>query len=117
MFNYTGSYSTFRNYKIIGGTTPGDYDSHRTLFAGPDPANPNRVLVRKLVQTSENVWCLEEARITPGTEGSQPTVHTTMHRLGQFDIQEPIDEKEWNFRLCYKATPSVVGFSLFSRAW
>ena len=49
MFNQSGSARRFNNSKIIGGIGPGDYNSHRTLFAGPDPADSNRVLIRKLV--------------------------------------------------------------------
>ena len=49
MFNTAGSARRFNNWKVLGGVTPGDYDSHRTMFAGPDPADPSRVLVRKLV--------------------------------------------------------------------
>ena len=65
----------------------GDYGSHRTLYAGPDPADYHRVLVRKLVQTSDKTWCFEESRITPSDmDGAQPTVHTTLHRLGNIDI-------------------------------
>ena len=49
MFNQSGSARRFNNSKIIGGIGPGDYNSHKTLFAGPDPADKNRVLIRKLV--------------------------------------------------------------------
>ena len=79
----------FNNWKVLGGASLGDYNTHRTLFAGPDPADPKRVLVRKLVQTSEKVWCFEESRISaPATEGGIPTVHTTLHRLGATDVNE-----------------------------
>ena len=49
MFNHSGKSYRFNNRKVIGGIAMGDYDSHRTLYAGPDPADHNRVLVRKLV--------------------------------------------------------------------
>ena len=65
MFNSAGSSYRYNNNKILGGIMMGDYYSHRTMFAGPDPADPSRVLVTKLVQTSDKVWCLEEARISP----------------------------------------------------
>merc|ERR1712159_753508 len=95
----------------------GDYDTHRTLYAGPDPADHNRVLARKLVQTSGNTWCFEESRVTPSEiDGAQPTVHTTLHRLGNVDIKENIDTEENNFRLHFRPMPNVVGSSLFSRA-
>ena len=98
MFNQGGSSYRYNNYKLLGGLMPGDYNSHRTLFAGPDPADPQRVLVRKLVQTSEKVWCFEEARISPSEDG-KPTVHTTMHRLGWFDICEAMSDQEMALRL------------------
>ena len=88
MFNQCGTARRYNNNKILGGIGPGDYNSHKTLFAGPDPADKNRVLIRKLVQTSDNVWCFEEARITPSDKGGNPSVHTTLHRLGWFDINE-----------------------------
>ena len=118
MFNYGGSSYRFNNKKLLGGVTMGDYATHRTLFAGPDPADNNRVLIRKLVQTSDNIWAFEEARVTPAeTEGAQPTIHTTVHRLGWFNINENLDEGELALRLQYRAVPNVIGFSLFSRAW
>ena len=95
----------------------GDYSTHKTLFAGPDPADTNRVLIRKLVQTSDNVWCFEEARITPSAKGGNPSVHTTLHRLGWFDINEPLTEKELKMRIMHRAMPNVVGFSLFTRQY
>ena len=118
MFNSGGSNMRYNNKKLLGGVTVGDYATHRTLFAGPDPADNNRVLIRKLVQTSDNVWAFEEARVTPAeAEGAQPTVHTTLHRLGWFNINEYLSEEELSIRLGYRAVPNVIGFSLFSRAW
>ena len=49
MFNSSGKNYRYSNKKVIGGIMMGDYGSHRTLYAGPDPADANRVLVRKLV--------------------------------------------------------------------
>ena len=70
----------------------GDYNTHRTLFVGPDPSDSNRVIIRKLVQTSDDVWAFEEATLTPGEEGQKPTVHSTLHRLGNVNINEKVDE-------------------------
>ena len=117
MFNFAGGYSSFNNYKVLGGISPGDVNSHRLMFAGPDPADSKRVLVRKVVQTAENKWCFEESRITPGVDGAPPTVHTTLHHLGHLDLKESIDESEWLFRLRYNPMPLVFGFGLFARAW
>ena len=69
MFNKGGSSYRYGNNKVLGGAFMGDYASHKTLFAGPDPADSNRVLIRKLVQTSDKVWCFEEARITANENG------------------------------------------------
>ena len=118
MFNQTGGALRFTNWKVLGGASPMDYNTHRTLFAGPDPADPKRVLVRKLVQTSENVWCFEESRISASaTEGAVPTVHTTLHRLGEMDVNEALSDEELQIRLGYRAMPNVIGFSLFLRAY
>ena len=117
MFNWAGSSYRYNHKKILGGSMVGDYQTHKTMFAGPDPADPQRVLVRKLVQTSDNVWAFEEARITPSAEGGQPSVHTTLHRLGWFDINENVSERELAMRLTYRPVTNVVGFSLFTRAW
>ena len=117
MFNQGSSSGRFNNYKILGGISMGDYDSHRTMFVGPDPADSNRVIIRKLVQTSDSTWAFEEATVTPGEEGQKPTVHSTAHRLGHLDINEKLDEHELALRLQYRAMPNVIGFSLFSRPW
>ena len=102
----------------MAGVSPGDYTTHKTLFAGPDPADTNRVLVRKLVQTSDLVWAYEETRISAAAnEGQSPSVHTTLHRLGQFNINEDLSEEELKLRLQYRAVPNVIGFSLFTRGY
>ena len=88
------------------------------MYAGPDPADPSRVLIRKLVQTSEKTWCFEESRVTPATsENGLPTVHTTLHRLGGVDVRENVSSEEQELRIKYKPMPNVVGFSLFTRAY
>ena len=118
MFNSAGSARRFSNWKILGGVSPGDYDSHKTMFAGPDPADPSRVLIRKLVQTGDATWCFEESRIAAAkTEGGVPTVHTTLHRLGDLDVKETVDDKEAKLRFAYRPVPNVIGFSLFTRAY
>ena len=117
MFNSAGTSQRYSNKKILGGSMVGDYQTYKTMFAGPDPADSQRVLIRKLVQTSDKVWCFEEARITPNPEGGQPTVHTTLNRLGWFDINEDLSESELAIRLNFREMPNVVGFSLFTRPW
>ena len=117
MFNYAGTSLRYNNKKVLGGSVVGDYQTYKTMFAGPDPADPSRVLIRKLVQTSDNVWCFEEARVTPSANGGQPSVHTTVHRLGWFNVNEALSEQELALRMQYRYIPSVVGFSLFTRPW
>ena len=117
MFNVAGNCLRYSNKKILGGSFWGDYSSHKTLFAGPDPADPERVLIRKVVQTSDRVWCFEETRVTPNNEGGKPTVHTTMHRLGHLDLNENCSDKELMIRATHRATPNIIGFSLFMRPY
>ena len=117
MFNQVGTSHRFNNWKILGGISMSDYNSHKTMFAGPDPADPSRVLIRKLVQTSDKVWCFEESRVSPGEAGGLPTVHTTLHRLGWINIDEPLTPREASLRLQYWPVPNVVGFSLFMRPY
>ena len=44
-------------------------------------------------------------------------MHTTLHRLGWFDVNEPIEEYELKMRIGYRAVPNVIGFSLFTRPY
>ena len=117
MFNVASTNARYNNWKTLGGCSPGDYQTYKTMFAGPDPAEPSRVLIRKIVQTSQNKWCFEETTVTPNADGGAPTVHTTLHRLGWFDINEELTEKELVHRLNYRPAPNIIGFSVFSRCW
>ena len=74
MFNYAGATPNFRTGAVLGGFVNGDFITHKTLYAGPDPADPTRALIRKLVQVNAHTYCFEETRITPGE--NDPTVHT-----------------------------------------
>ena len=66
-FNTSSAFAggAYSHWKTLGGIFMGDYNTHKTIYAGPDPANADRVLVRKLIQTSNNVFAFEETRITP----------------------------------------------------
>ncbi len=79
MFNYTGASNAFKTKGVLGGYNNSDFETHQTLYAGPDPADPRRALVRKLVQVNKNTYCYEETRITPGEKN--PTVHTQLYRI------------------------------------
>ena len=108
----------YSNKKVIGGLHPGDYDTYKTIFAGPDPADPTRVLVRKLVKVGESTWAWEESRISQSErEGGQPTVHTTLQRLGWLNIDEPLSHEEYALRLKHWSVPNVIGYSMLNRAW
>ena len=117
MFNLAGSGLRFNNKKVLGGCFWGDYNSHKTMYAGPDPADSNRVLIRKVIKTSDKTWAFEETRVTPNEEGGKPTVHTTVSRLGLLDLNENISDDELTKRLVYRPTPNVISFSLFSRPY
>ena len=111
MFNYTNAYARFYNFKTLGGSSIGDYDTHHTLYAGVDPSDPTRALVRKLVQVNNNTYCYEEIRITPGEK--TPTVHTQLLRIKDFDLHESLSTEELRIRATFRALPNVMGFSLF----
>ena len=87
MFNYATSFSGFSTGKVLGGIKRNDNSSFRTLYCGkliisltkfklgPDPACPDRVLIRKLVELNEGSWAHEEIRVTK-VAGRAPEVHT-----------------------------------------
>lgn len=113
MFNYSGNYSRFRNFKALGGTGFGDYETHQTLYAGVDPADPKRALIRKLVQVNNNTYCYEEIRVTPGEKS--PIVHTQLIRIGDFNLHEELTPEELRIRGSFRPIPNVLGFSLFCK--
>ena len=118
MFNYGGSSYRYNNSKILGGIIPGDYNTYKTVFVGPDPADSDRVLIRKIIQANDKTWAFEETTVTPSeNEGSPPTVHTTVSRLGGMDMNEDASDDEYILRLRHRPMPNVIGFSLFSRAY
>ena len=113
MFNSAGKGPvTFTPGRVLGGASFADYDSNQTLYVGVDPADPNRVLVRKLVQVNNNTYCYEETRITP-TDQRVPTVHTQLFRIGDFDLHEELTPEELSIRGRFRPLPNVLGYSLF----
>ena len=54
----------YRNGRVLAGLYAKDYETYRTLYAGQDPADPSRALVRKLVNVG-GTYCYEETRVTP----------------------------------------------------
>ena len=117
MFNWAGSSYRYNNFKTLGGVMAGDYQTHKTMFAGPDPADPSKVLVRKLVQTSDHVWCFEESRISASANGKQPSVHTTIHRLGNLDMNEDLSKREREIRRMHRPRRNIIGFTVYTKAW
>ena len=92
MFNYTGSSNSFRNFGVLGGCTFADYETHKTIYAGVDPADPRRALIRKIVQVNKSTFCFEETRITPGEKN--PIVHTQLYRVKDFDMNVKLSPQE-----------------------
>ena len=67
------------------------------LLPGPDPADPNRILVRKIVQLREGSYAYEETTISKSTDKENPTpkVHSTLSKVGNgFDLQEHVTNQE-----------------------
>ena len=79
MLNHCQYSGSFANWKVLGGYF-NENTTHKTLYAGPDPAEPSRVLIRKLIRVSKKTYACEETRITR-VEGKNPTVHSQFYRL------------------------------------
>ena len=60
------------------------------LFAGPDPADPSRVLVKSIVQVGVGKYALEETRVRQTENG--PTVHSQCLRLKGLDLNEEVTQ-------------------------
>ena len=117
MFNRQGSSYRYNNRKILGGSFLSDYSSFKTMYVGPDPADSDRVLIRKVIQIGDKTWAFEESRVSPAeTEGGKPTVHTQVTRLGHLDLNESLSNDELFIRLMHRPMPNIISFSLFSRA-
>ena len=85
-----------------------------TLELGPDPADPERVLVRKIIELREGKYAYEETTISPSDSGV-PTVHTTAYKAHMWNLKEDLSVKEHNTRLLFRPQPNIVGFSLYFR--
>ena len=82
MFNFAAqAVTSFSPGKVLGGADVADSTSYRTLFCGPDPADPERVLVRKILELSNGRYAYEETTITPNPNAGVPTVHTTAYKI------------------------------------
>ena len=114
MFNFATKSTQFSPGKVLGGADIADSTSFRTLFCGPDPADPERVLVRKIIELRDGKYAYEETTITP-TEQGVPSVHSTAYKVHMWDLKEEITKKELNTRLLFRPQPNCVGFSLYYR--
>ena len=103
-------YRDFDASKVVGGTSVADNQSYRILYAGTDPANSDRILVRKLFQVQPQLYAYEEVRMDP----LKGTVHSQVHRI-RGDLKEETDNTEEWFRRMYRPTPNLVSYSLFWR--
>ena len=85
------------------------------LLTGLDPADPERVLIRKIVNISDGQYAYEETRISKDPERPNPRVHTTISKLNGFDLKEHLSNRELSTRGKFRPLPNVVGFSLYYR--
>lgn len=93
----------------------GPLDSTITLFAGPDPADSDRVLIRKLVQINLTTYAYEETRINRATESKKPSVHKTITKISGFNLKEYVSVEERQIRDQHRPLPNIIGFSLYFR--
>ena len=90
--------SYFRSERIFFGLNHGDADSYNTLYAGPDPANANRMLVSRIIQLGESTYAYVETRVTRNSNSKQPSVHTTISKIAGFDLKEKVTPEEASIR-------------------
>ncbi len=81
---------------------------------GPDPADPSRVLIRKVVQVNETTYGYEEVTITK-READRPSVHSKLTRIGNWDMQEFISVQENKIRRKHQYLPNILSFSMYYR--
>lgn len=112
MFNSaTTTSKTFDPKRIFGGMSMLDSQSYTTLFCGPDPADENRILIRKIVKINIGTYAYEETRITRG--GPRPVVHTNLTKIHGFDLDEKLSVQEIAIRAMHRPRPQILGFSLY----
>ena len=137
MFNFATKSTQFSPGKVLGGADIADSTSYRTLFCGkwhnltwpsspskltqtlirltgPDPADPERVLVRKILELQDGKYAYEETTISPSASGV-PSVHTTAYKVHMWDLKANHTQKEINTRLLFRPQPNCVGMSLYYR--
>ena len=109
MFNLaTTDRKDFKAGKVIGGVGMGDHHSYKILYAGPDPASNNRILIKKVFRANLNTYFYEDVRI----DVVNKSVHTKSHQLIH-DLKENLDNEELSIRLKHRGASNIHGFSLF----
>ena len=109
MFHFTSGRS-FRAEKVLGGAGFGDSDSGRILYAGPDPAGSDKVLIKKVFKSGRNQWFFEETFIN-----GNHSVHSQSHSLGLLDLRQQLSDKERIILKTFRPTPNILSFSLYWR--
>jgi len=96
--------------------------SNFVLFVvGPDPADPSRLLVRKLVQVNDSTWGYEEVTISKNSDPahaedvSKAVVHSRLSRMGNVDLFEVCSEQEKAIRQKHRPHTNLLAYSMYSR--
>ena len=81
---------------------------------GPDPADPSRVLIKRVNQIGDGKWAYEEVTLSKDSDTeTEPTVHSTMHKIALWDLYRKFDAREEALQRNFKPRPCVTSFSLF----
>ena len=80
---------------------------------GPDPADPSRILVRRVNQLRKGEWAYEEVTVSSEDGKEVPNVHSTMHKLSHWDLYKKFSAREEAFDRNFKASPQVTSVSMF----
>ena len=111
MFNYSRSHASFKPRKVVGANSRVDFNTYRILYAGPDPADESRFLIKKVVQVAPHTYCYEESTVTKTDTG--PQVHQTLYKLGELDMREAVGIEERTLRQKFRPFSNFIGFSVF----
>ena len=112
MFNSVHGSVPLLDLNVLMGKTQEDH-GQTILYAGFDPADSKRILIRKLLRVNVSTYCLEETRLTPVEGKKEALLHRHLYRIKGFDIQEHITPEELQIRGAFRPIPNVMGFSLF----
>ena len=108
MFNSASTcFNKFKTNKALTGPA----DTTITLSAGPDPADPDRVLIRSLVKINVLTYAYEETRINRVDK----SLHKTITKVHGFNLREYVSNEERSIRDLHRPMPNIIGFSLYFR--